>query len=389
MILKSILDQDLYKLSMQNAVIKMFPRAKVRYKFIDRGATYFPIEIVKQLKEEISLMSHLKLTKVEADFLAETCYYLDPTYIDFLKGYRYNPDEVSVSLVDGKLQIGIEGYWYRTILWEVPLLALVSQLYFELTERDLNQRDFSDMTDNNKQKAERLIKVGAKFADFGTRRRYSYSIQDFLVEDMKKFAPDNFVGTSNVHFAMMSKTKPIGTQAHEWFMFHGAKYGFKMANRLALDNWVNVYRGDLGIALTDTFTSKDFFETFDKKLARLFDGVRQDSGDPVEFAFDAVQHYSNIGIDPMSKTLVFSDGLNVDAVERLQNLFSMMIKTSYGIGTHFTNDVGVKPLNIVIKMSDAKPFGEKWIPVIKLSDEKGKNTGDKKMIELAKQVLEV
>jgi nicotinate phosphoribosyltransferase len=374
---------------MQNAVIKLFPRAKVRYKFIDRGATYFPKEIIKELKEEISLMSCLKLTKDEADFLVETCYYLDPTYIDFLKGYRYNPDEVKVSWDDGELSIEIEGYWYRTILWEVPLLALVSQLYFEFTEKSLNQHDCIDMTNNNKQKAERLIKVGAKFADFGTRRRYSYTTQDFLVEDMMKFAPDNFVGTSNVHFAMMRGTRPIGTQAHEWFMFHAARYGFKMANRIALDNWVEVYRGDLGIALTDTFTSENFFENFDKKLARLFDGIRHDSGDPTNFALDAIKHYLDIGIDPMSKTIVFSDGLNVEAVERLQNIFRLMVKTSYGIGTHFTNDVGVVPLNIVIKMSDAKPDGKEWIPVIKLSDNKGKHTGDKKMIKLAKQILGV
>jgi nicotinate phosphoribosyltransferase len=160
-----------------------------------------------------------------------------------------------------------------------------------------------------------------------------------------------------------------------------------MANKLALDNWISVYRGDLGIALSDTYTSDVFFRSFDAKFAKLFDGVRQDSGVPIEFAQKTINHYQKLRIDPLSKTIIFSDGLNPVTVEEIANYCRNKIKISFGIGTNFTNDVGVTPLNIVIKMVEAKAENQDWIPTIKLSDNPGKHTGDEESIKLCKGIL--
>ncbi len=385
--IKSIIDNDLYKFTMQNAVIKIFPRAKVRYQFINRGKTPFPEGFAEQLRKEIAKMSELVLTNNEKDFLKKNCAYLDPTYIDFLAGYRYDPSELGVIQQGGDLQISIEGYWYRTILWEVPLMALISELFFKMTGQEIY--DDAQIIDIARKKATGFNLLGISVADFGTRRRYSFENHDRIVKALKNYGKPSFIGTSNVYFAMKHNLIAVGTHAHEWFMFHAAKYGYKMANKLALENWVRVYRGDLGIALSDTFTSDVFFHAFDTKFAKLFDGVRQDSGDPIEFADKAVAHYKALKIDPMSKTIIFSDGLNPETVEKITKHCRGKIKISFGIGTNFTNDVGVKPLNIVIKITEAKPEGQDWIHTVKLSDTKGKYTGDEQSIKLCKEVLDI
>ncbi len=385
--INSIIDNDLYKFTMQNAVIKIFPRAKVRYQFINRGKTAFPEGFAEQLRKEIAKMSELALTKNEKGFLKNNCPYLDPTYLDFLAGYRYDPSELGVIQQEDDLQISIEGYWYRTILWEVPLMALISELYFKMTGQEIY--DEAKIIDIARKKATGFNLLGISVADFGTRRRYSFDNHNRIVKALKNYGKPSFIGTSNVYFAMKHNLIAVGTHAHEWFMFHAAKYGFKMANKLALENWVKVYRGDLGIALSDTFTSDVFFQAFDTKFAKLFDGVRQDSGDPIEFADKAVAHYKSLKIDPLSKTIIFSDGLNPETVEKITKHCRGKIKISFGIGTNFTNDVGVKPLNIVIKITEAKPEGQHWIHTVKLSDTKGKYTGDETSIKLCKEVLEI
>ena len=229
--------------------------------------------------------------------------------------------------------------------------------------------------------------LGITIADFGTRRRHSYEVQKITVESLLRYGQGCFIGTSNVHLAMLHNTKPIGTHAHEWFMFHAAKYGFKMSNLLSLEHWVQVYRGDLGIALSDTYTSSVFFAQFDRMFSKLFDGVRHDSGDPLEFAIQTIAHYQQLGIDPLSKTIIFSDGLDYEKVARIAAFCNGKIGFSFGVGTNFTNDVGLQPLNIVLKMTEALPDDGVWTPVVKLSDERGKYTGDMETIELAKIVL--
>ena len=385
-IIKSMLDTDLYKLTMQMAVVKKFPYAKVRYAFINRGGTEFPEGFAEELRKQVKLMEKLALTKDEKKWLKDKCYYLDPTYLDFLYGYRYDSSEVGIIQNGGDLQISIEGYWHRTIMWEVPLMALVSELYFKMTDQKPLPR--VDRLKNNEGKRTLFRMNGVHFADFGTRRRFSFANHEEAVNDLKDgIGGDNFVGTSNVYLAYKYNLTPIGTHAHEWFMFHAAKYGYKMANHLSMENWADVFRGDLGTALSDTFTTDVFLKAFDKKFSKLYDGVRQDSGDPIEFSDKIVAHYQKLGIDPKANTIIFSDGLNPEKVVEIKNYCRGKIRCSFGIGTNFSNDVGVKPLNIVIKMIEAKPEGDEWMDTIKLSDVAGKNTGDEEEIKMARYML--
>jgi len=385
--IESIIDNDLYKFTMQYAVLKKFPKAKVKYEFINRGKTRFPEGFAEELRKQVKLMANLNLSDAESTWMENRCYYLDPSYFDFLRGYRYNPDEVTIEQNGGDVSVHIQGYWYRTILWEVPLMAIISQLYFEMT--DQKGCEEAETIKIAQEKALKFEKLGIKLADFGTRRRYSFKNHERIVKTMSQAAPQTFTGSSNLYFAMQNHLTPIGTHAHEWFMFHAALFGFKMANFLSLQNWVSVFRGNLGIALSDTYTTQKFFDVFDTMFAKLFDGVRHDSGDPIEFADRTIEHYKNLRIDPKSKMIVFSDGLDYEAVEKIQNHCKGKINTFYGIGTNLTNDVGVKPLNIVIKITEAMNEGCEWTHTVKLSDVQGKYTGDQKMIVLCKQVLDI
>ncbi|WP_131537949.1 nicotinate phosphoribosyltransferase [Pedobacter nototheniae] len=383
--LTSILDNDFYKFTMQQGVVRLFPWAKAKYKFINRGNHSFPDGFDQALRIAVDQMAHLKLTKAEKKFLQVTCPYLDPVYLDFLEGYTYNPEEVHISQTGDQIEVRIEGLWYRTILWEVPLMSLISELYYVL--KGLDRISNEEIIEKTRNKIENYRNLGVTVAEFGTRRRHSYQVHRLVVESLMKYGNSSFIGTSNVHLAMMYKTKPIGTHAHEWFMFHAARYGFKMANATGLQHWVEVYRGDLGIALSDTYTTDVFFKQFDKMFSKLFDGVRHDSGDPLVFADKVISHYKSMGIDPLSKTIIFSDALNYNKVEHILNHCKGKIGMSFGIGTNLTNDVGSEPMNIVIKMTQALPKDDEWIEVVKLSDEDGKHTGDQLTIDLAKTIL--
>ena len=386
-ITQSILDNDFYKFTMQHAVVKLFPKAKARYQFINRGEHIFPEGFGQALRKLVDEMGTLKLSTIEKQFLDKNCPYFDPTYLDFLQGYRYDPSEVEIRQEGSALFIEISGYWYRSILWEVPLLFLICELYYRMSP---NKRvSDAQVQDIAFKKMEKYKALGVRLAEFGTRRRHSYRVQELTVETLQQYSTQVFNGTSNVHLAMKYQTRPIGTHAHEWFMFHAAKYGYKMSNSLGLEHWSQVYRGDLGIALSDTYTSAVFFDQFDKKFTKLFDGVRHDSGDPLAFAQKAIEHYQHYGIDPLSKSIIFSDGLNYDKVARIAEFCRDKIGFSFGIGTNFTNDLGLKPMNIVIKMQDALPEDGRWTPVVKLSDEPEKHTGTEDAIALAKQVLEI
>jgi nicotinate phosphoribosyltransferase len=383
----SLLDNDFYKFTMQHAVVKLFPRARARYSFINRGRHIFPEGFDKLLRQAVDRMADLQLTRQEKEFLQLTCPYLDPTYLDFLQGYRFDPSEVKIQQSGEDLDVYIEGFWYRTILWEVPLMSLICELYYEA--QNLKRYNDSEVIKVTRGKIEQFQQLGITVAEFGTRRRHSYLVQRLVVKALKQYGEPSFIGTSNVHRAMLNQTRPIGTHAHEWFMFHAARYGFKMANTLGLEHWVDVYRGDLGIALSDTYTTEVFFAAFDKKFAKLFDGVRHDSGDPIEFAEKTIRHYQKLGIDPRSKTIIFSDALNPEKVTRIADFCREKIGMSFGIGTNLTNDVGLKPMNIVIKMVEACPEEDRWTPVVKLSDETGKYTGEVETIELVKNVLHI
>ncbi len=385
---QSILDTDLYKLTMQQAVCKLYPWFKARYQFINRGGTLFPPGFGEELAAGIEEMRRLRLSAEEKSWLAAKCRYFSPVYLDFLEGYRFDPGEVDIRQEGGELHIIIEGYWYTAILWEVPLMALISELYFEMSGEKDKAYPEEKAHALNLEKARFFREHGIRFVDFGTRRRFSYRHHRRLIPDLMQ-AGEFLLGTSNVHLAHLYDLTPIGTQAHEWFQFHSAKYGFRMANQMALQRWIDVYKGDLGIALTDTFGSENFFHAFDGYFARIFDGVRQDSGDPFQFLESAVAHYRRLGIDPAAKTVVFSDSLNLELARALHEACAGRVKDLYGIGTFLTNDVGLKPLNMVIKMTACQPFygSDRWVDAVKISDDQGKYTGARETIELARRTL--
>ncbi|WP_048905234.1 nicotinate phosphoribosyltransferase [Pedobacter sp. V48] len=386
-ILSSLLDNDFYKITMQQGVIRLFPAAKARYAFINRGKHSFPDGFAKALREAVNEMATLKLSREEKHFLQVNCPYLDPVYLDFLEGYRYNPEEIYITQNGDQLEVHVEGLWYRTILWEVPLMSLICELFYILNDSQRISND--EVINHTKEKIENYRRLGVTVAEFGTRRRYSYQVHRLVLQALSQYGEGSFIGTSNVHMAMIHKTKPIGTHAHEWFMFHAARYGFKMANATGLEHWVAVYRGDLGIALSDTYTTEVFFKQFDKMFSKLFDGVRHDSGDALLFADKVISHYNSMGIDPRTKTIIFSDGLNYEKVARIADHCRDKIGMSFGIGTNLTNDAGPEAMNIVIKMTEAQPKDGEWTEVVKLSDEPGKHTGTERMINLAKTILEI
>lgn len=383
MIIKYFTDNDLYKFSVMQGIQRLYPWAYVRYEFIDRGHTVFPEGFAEALKKEISLMADLKMTREEKEFITDRCYFFNPAFIDFLEGYRYDPTEVLVAQEGGDLKVMIEGYWYRTVLWEVPLMAIISELYFKMTgvePQGLKERAI--------EKAFGLRHIEADFSDFGTRRRFSFDVQKEVVSYLKKHSSTYFKGTSNVYLAMKYNVTPIGTMPHEWFMFHGAIFGYRSANVKALEAWVEAYQGSLGITLTDTYTTEVFYKSFSLKQAKLFDGVRWDSGDPLDFTDRTIAFYKKNRIDPLSKTIVYSNALDMEQVRKIKQHVGGRIHDAYGIGTYFSNDVGATPLNMVIKLSAAKyDHTQPFRYAVKLSDDDTKHTGNADEIELSKRML--
>jgi len=386
-LISSILDTDWYKITMASVVFHQFPDAIVEYSFINRGKTTFPPNFDKELIHQIKLLSNLHLTTEEQSWL-NTIPYIRKTYIEWLAGYRINPNEVEIIQHGGELKITIRGLWYRTIFFEVPLMSLISELYFIMT----GQEKFDDWKVKIYTKAVKLSTNYCRWIDFGTRRRYSFEVQDKVVEMMKDYK--GFLGTSNPYLAMKHKVAPQGTYAHESIMAMSALYGVIMANHMWMKHWADYFGGNLGVALTDTFTTEQFLNDFGSYEARLFDGVRQDSGDPTEWGNRMLKHYSDLGIQTTNKRFVFSDNLNDDKYIELARKFQPFAQPVGGIGTFLSNDVfsqeqkmkGFKPLNMVIKMTRAN-FGYGWRNVVKLSDDKGKHTGEKGAIQSTKEQL--
>ncbi len=386
-IIRSILDTDLYKFTTSYAYSKLFPRAFGEFEFVDRNNLHFPAGFDKLVRRELESMADLFLTKEEELFLKNKLPYLPPTYIDFLKGYRFDPAEVEVEMTDGKLSIRSSGLLYRITFWETPILAIVSELYFK--EMGVTP-DVEYMERRLIEKATLMREHGIVFSLFGMRRRFSFGVEDRITELLKLHSGSNFFGTNNVYLAYKHNLNPSGTHPHEWVQFHGSIYGYKMANYMAMENWINVYDGDLGTVLTDTFTTDVFLRNFSKKHAALFTSLRQDSGDPFAFTDKAIRRYEELRINPKLKYIVFSDSLDVEKALKIKNYCGDKIGASFGIGTNLTNDVGNEnvPLNIVMKLFRCKMTEkESWQHCIKLSDVDGKHTGSPDEIKLALQTL--
>jgi nicotinate phosphoribosyltransferase len=394
-VIKSILDNDLYKFTMQLAVLELFPKTDAEYRFTSRGPQRFSIEFVEKLERIIEEdISKLTLTEEEYYWLSERCPYLKPMYLEYLKNFRFKPDEVKVCLTMEKdLDIRIKGPWHSTILWEVVLMAAVSELYFATIEKEWKGDSENGCTPESVISAyeEKILEFGKAlednncfFSEFGTRRRRSFELHDRVIETLLRIKA--LAGTSNVYFAKKYGLKAIGTVGHEWIMGTSALVGLRYANRFAFENWVNVYNGDLGIALTDTFGSNAFFKDMDLKLSKIYDGLRHDSGDPYNFVDKVIEHYRKMGIDPMKKVIVFSDALDADSAIGLKKYCESKINCSFGIGTSLTNNSDFfrksPPLNMVIKLHSVN-----GIPVVKLSDSPEKETGEKDALRVANYIF--
>ncbi len=368
-VLHTLLDTDAYKLHMQQAVFHHYYDVDVAAEFRCRGDDLLGI-YADSIREQVDAMQHLTLQDDEYQWLSGLPFFKSD-YLNWLRDFRYKPEQVTVSNDNGKLDIRLEGPWREVIMWEVPLLAVISELAhrYRSPETGVTQAlaalenklaRFATLTDGLDMSRFRLM-------DFGTRRRFSRDVQQAIVERLQQ--EPWFVGTSNYDLARRLNLTPMGTQAHEWFQAH-QQISPDLANsqRAALAAWLDEYPNQLGIALTDCITMDAFLRDFGPEFAERYQGLRHDSGDPVEWGEKAIAHYEKLGIDPMSKVLVFSDNLDLAKAVELYRHFSTRVNLSFGIGTRLTCDIPqVKPLNIVIKLVECN--GK---PVAKLSDSPGK-----------------
>ncbi|MFH7826757.1 nicotinate phosphoribosyltransferase [Kluyvera chengduensis] len=368
-VLHSLLDTDAYKLHMQQAVFHHYYDVNVAAEFRCRGDDLLGI-YADAIREQVEAMRSLTLQDVEYHWLSRLPFFKQD-YLNWLRDFRYDPQQVTVTNDNGKLNIRLEGPWREVIMWEVPLLAVISELAhryrspetgvpqaLEMLERKLV--DFNQLTADIDMSAFKLM-------DFGTRRRFSREVQEAIVSRLQQ--ESWFTGTSNYDLARRLSLTPMGTQAHEWFQAHQQiSPDLATSQRAALAAWLKEYPDQLGIALTDCITMDAFLRDFGPEFATRYQGLRHDSGDPFEWGEKAIKHYKTLGIDPLSKVLVFSDNLDLTKAVELYRHFSSRINLSFGIGTRLTCDIPqVKPLNIVIKLVECN--GK---PVAKLSDSPGK-----------------
>lgn len=396
-IIKHFTDDDLYKFTMCCAVIDNFPRAQVKYTFTDRDNTVYPAGFAEALTEQIAMLEDLKITDDEIDFMRRKCSFIPGWFYNYLKGYRFNRHWSKAWQDDeGHLHVEFEGSWADTILLEVKVLAIISDLYYEMTGQN-RLFDYDAYYDKTYRKAERLLSAGCIYSDFGTRRRASFMAEDTVIRAMKdcnmsREWPGRFVGTSNIYLAMKYDLLPIGTMAHEFVCAIGGMYGPQMANNIAMNSWRNTFRGALGTYLYDSFGWDIFSLNFSEDFANLFKGLRVDSGDNYEQLMLIVDKYRSFGIEPRTKQVIFSNALDTDSAIEVQQFAKDYCQLSFGIGTHFTNDFdGVKPLNIVIKLVAAK-ITESWTfynETCKLSEDEGKHTGRPEVVKRFMQALNI
>lgn len=391
-IIKSLLDTDLYKFTMMQAVYHQCPGTMVEYQFKLRNSDLRLDLYEGQIKREIKDLCKLRFTHKELDFLS-SLRFIKQDFIDLLRIFHLEERYVDVHvdfhppINEPELVIKIAGPWLHTILFEVPVLAIVNEVYFSnlLTE---SKTDWDDLQLEGHVRLANKISMAKKYGaeidsivhsdeplspylitDFGTRRRFSLDWHREVVATLKANLPRNFVGTSNAMLAMENGITPFGTMAHEWLQAPQGFDGVQLAasQRYALQKWADEYRGDLGIALSDIVGFDAFLRDFDLYFMKLFDGCRHDSGDPAEWCRRLIKHYEANKIDPTTKRAVFSDGLTIPKTIELHREFRDQIGLGFGIGTNLTNDCGPQALQIVIKLT--KVNGK---PVAKVSDSKGK-----------------
>ncbi len=374
-IIHSLLENDLYKFSMGQAIYHHFSDYKTTWTFKCRneGVRFTP-EMIKEIKHQIRLYCALRFTEEELQYLNDIRW-IKGSYVDFLRLWEPRYEDFSIGTDDsGDLVMETYGTWLNTSMYEVPALAIVNEVYFRMAY------DYDELfADFKKKAAEKIAKLQqgeyelGSYSEFGLRRRLSGEAQDYIVRELAKaeVKGSRFVGTSNVYLAKKYGLTPVGTMAHEWIMCVGQgdhKNNPAYSNYFALEAWVDEYGVLNGTALTDTITTDCFLRDFRLTFATLFSGVRHDSGDPFVWGDKMIAHYESLGIDPKTKTLLFSDSLNFEKATKICRYFKDRCKVAFGIGTYLSNDTSVEALNIVMKVT--KCNGQ---DVAKISDVEGKS----------------
>ncbi len=371
-IIQSLLDTDLYKFTMMQAVLHQFPGAQVEYKFKCRTPDVQLVPYLDEIRDEIRQLCELRFTDGELDYM-RSMRFMKSDFVDFLGLFKLNQKYISLSpLPSGEIDIRVRGPWLHTIMFEIPVLAIISEVYFRNTQPGL------DLSEGRRRLQDKLALIrtpelsGIRIADYGARRRFSRDWQREVLQTMKDslgIGPHSqLTGTSNVLFARELDLRPMGTMAHEYLQACQA-LGPRLRDTqvFGFEKWAQEYRGDLGIALSDVYGMNAFLRDFDMYFCKLFDGARHDSGDPFEWGERMIEHYTLNRCDPRTKVIVFSDGLNFPRCIELFRRFNGRIQVAFGVGTNLTNDVGPQALQIVLKMIECN--GQ---PVAKISDTPGK-----------------
>ena len=388
-IIHSLLDTDLYKFTMMQVVLHQFPAAQVEYRFRCRTPDVDLVPCIDEIRTEIRALCTLRFSQDELLYLRRLRF-IKSDFVDFLDLFHLSEKYISVTPSakgNGEIDIVIVGPWLHTILFEIPVLAIVNEVYFRRLQ------PAPDYAEGRERLTEKIALLAVKpdytdctIADYGTRRRFSKQWHEEVILGLKQGLGEQFAGTSNVFYAMKHGLIPLGTMAHEYLQACQALgprlrdsqiFGFEM--------WAKEYRGDLGIALSDVYGMKAFLRDYDMYFCKLFDGARHDSGDPFEWGERLIRHYEANRTDPRNKVMVFSDALDIPKVLQLYERFRGRSRLAFGVGTNLTNDLGYTPLQIVIKM--VRCNGQ---PVAKLSDSPGKNMcDDEAYLAYLRQVFEI
>ena len=374
-IINSLLETDMYKFSMGQTIFHQFTSYKTTWTFKCRNKdVHFTDEMVEEIKEQVQAFCQLRFTEEELEYL-DNITWIKGTYVDFLRLWQPRYEEFTIT-TDAPCGLAIDaaGTWLNTSMYEIPVLAIVNEVYFRMAyDYDVLLKQFKRRLDEKVRLLEEDTYRLSDFSEFGLRRRLSAEAQEMAVKAIAEVelpADSHFIGTSNVYLAKKFNLKPVGTMAHEWIMCTGQgnhRHNPAYSNWYALDAWIKEYGVLNGIALTDTITTDCFLRDFQLTYATLFSGVRHDSGDPYEWGEKMIAHYKSLGIDPKTKTLLFSDSLDFERADKLYRHFCKETNVAFGIGTYLSNDTDVPALNIVMKTTICN-----GMDVAKISDTPGK-----------------